>query len=107
MDDILQDIIKREEEALKLEEEAKRQSLEILTDARKKAEEILEKSLAQGEGMAEEILNKARAEALDERKLHESANLENEEQTRKKYREKLNEASDFIVGRIVNKSWQW
>ena len=107
MDDILQDIINREEEALRLEEEAKKKSLDILTEARKRAEEILENSLVEGEKMAEEILVKARTEAVTERKLHEEANITSQEQTRLKYREKLDVAVDFIVERIVNKSWQW
>ncbi len=106
MDDILQDIINREEEALRIEEEAKKQSLDILTEARKKAEEVLEKSLVEGESVAEEILKKARDEAFEERKLHDNQTLGEQEQTRARFREKLNEAADYIVGRIVNKSWQ-
>ncbi len=107
MDSILQDIIQSEEEALRLEEEAKKQSLEILTEARKKAEEIIEKSLVEGENMVEDILQKARTEALDERKHHERAHFESNEQIKVKAREKLDEAVDYIVGRVVNKSWQW
>ena len=107
MDSILQDIIQSEDEALRLEDEAKRQSLEILTEARKKAEDIMEKALVEGEAMVEHILQQARNEALDERKSKEKAHFESNEQIKVKAREKLNEAVDYIVGRVVKKSWQW
>jgi vacuolar-type H+-ATPase subunit H len=107
MDNVLQDIIKSEEEALKIEEEAKQEALEILSEARKKAEEILEKSLEEGENVAEDLLQKARSEAVKEKNLRESSKDKADEQTRTKSREKLDKAADFIAGRVVNKSWQW
>lgn len=104
MENILQDIIRSEEEALRLEEEARQKSLEMLTEARKKAEEILEKSLIEGEAMVDELLQKARTEALDDHKLKDA---EQDEEALKKSRAKLEAAVDYIVGRVVNKSWQW
>jgi vacuolar-type H+-ATPase subunit H len=105
MESILQDIIQSEEEALKLEEAARQQSLDILTEARKKAEEILEKSLIEGEALVDELLQKARIEASDERRLQPNSELNEVQQ--KRSREKLDAAADFIVGRVVNKPWQW
>lgn len=107
MDNVLQDIIMCEEEAARLEEEAKSKSLELLTKARKKAEDILENSLVEGESMVDHILKKAQSEADDERKLNENAYMSQDEQSRMKSKESLNEAADFIVGRVVSKSWQW
>lgn len=107
MENILQDIIQCEEEAARLESEAKQEALEILTKARKSAEEIIEKSLVDGEAMVEDILQKARSEANDVRKQHQEINLEADEKFRLKSREKLDTAAEFIAGRVVNKSWQW
>lgn len=106
MDSILQDIIHCEEEALRLEEQAKKQSLEILAEARKKADEILENSLVEGETMTEEMLQKAREDAIVERNHQENSQVKVDDQIRTNSREKINAATDFIVRRVVNKSWQ-
>ena len=106
MDNVLQYIIQSEEEALKIEEEAKKQSLEILSIARKKAEEILEKSLIEGEELVEDILEKARSQAAEESDLHKNSKDKVDEHIRTKSKEKLDAAANFIVGRVVNRSWQ-
>lgn len=106
MDNVLQGIIKSEEEALRIEEIAKKQALEILAEARKKAEVILEKSLSEGETMAEDLLKKARAEVAKERDLNKSNKDVAEGHIMDNIPDKLNAASDYIVGKVVNKSWQ-
>ena len=52
MEKILQGIIQSEEEALGLENEAKQQASVIITEAEKKAAEILEKSVQEGETLS-------------------------------------------------------
>jgi|BioPla2DNA2_1021312.scaffolds.fasta_scaffold01509_7 vacuolar-type H+-ATPase subunit H len=102
MNTILQAIIESEEEASKLENDAKQQALLILTEARKKASEILEKSLLEGEALSEELLQKAREEAEEEARLQADSKNKALEQIRLKAKERLNEAADYIVERIVN-----
>lgn len=106
MENILQDIIQSEEEALKIENEAQQEALNIVSEARKKAEGILEGAFTQGEEIAKDLLNEAKTEAFDERKQSMDVQKEADERIRIKSREKLEKAVDFIVGKVVNKSWQ-
>lgn len=106
MENILQDIIQSEEEALRIENEAKQEALNIVSDARKKAEGIIEEAFTQGEEITKVILDEAKADAINERRQSVSAQQEIDEQIRIKSREKLEKAVDFIVGKVVNKSWQ-
>ena len=102
MNTILLGIIASEEEASKLENEAKQQALLILTEARKKASEILEKSLFEGERLSEESLQKARDEAVEEANLQVDSKDKAQEQIRLKSKERLNKAAEYIVERIVS-----
>jgi vacuolar-type H+-ATPase subunit H len=102
MNTILLGIIASEEEASKLENEAKQQALLILTEARKKASEILEKSLFEGERLSEELLQKARDEAVEEANLQVDSKDKAQEQIRLKSKERLNKAAEYIVERIVS-----
>jgi len=106
MENVLQDIIQSEEEALRIENEAKLEALAIVSDAKKKAEQILENAFIQGEEIEKDLMESAKAEALKERKQSMNAQQEIEEQIRIKSREKLSKAVDFIVGKVVSKSWQ-
>lgn len=106
MENILQDIIQSEEEALRIENEAKLEALAIISDAKKKAEQIIESAFTQGEEIGKDLLKKAEDEALDERKQRMSTQQGAEQQIRIESREKLGKAVDFIVGKVVNKSWQ-
>jgi len=106
MENILQDIIQSEEEALRIENEAKSEALAIVSDAKKKAEQIIESAFTRGEEIEKELMETAKAEALNERKQSMNAQQEAEEQIRIKSREKLGKAVDFIVGKVVSKSWQ-
>ena len=76
MEKILQSIIQSEDEALRLENNAKQQSLVILTEANKKASEILEKSVLEGETLSEELLQKARDEAINETNLKSNSKIQ-------------------------------
>lgn len=106
MENILQDIIQSEEEALRIENEAKQEALIIVSDARKKSEGIIEGAFTQGEEIEKDILNNAKDEAIAERKQSMGVQQEADERIRIKSREKLEKAIDFIVGKVVNKSWQ-
>lgn len=106
MENILQDIIQSEEEALRIENEAKQEALIIVSDARKKAEAIIEGAFTQGEEIEKDLLNNAKDEAIAERKQSMGAWQEADERIRIKSSEKLEKAIDFIVGKVVNKSWQ-
>ncbi len=105
MDNILKDIITYEEEALKLQEDAKKQSLEIISEARKKAAELMEKSLVDGENLVENLLKQAKKEGLEELKRQEA--LASDEELKSIPTQNLNNAVDLIVERVVNKPWQW
>ncbi|NLE25903.1 MAG: hypothetical protein GX625_11295 [Clostridiaceae bacterium] len=102
MNTILQGIIESEEQASNLENEAKQQALLILTEARKKASEILEKSLLEGETLSDELLQKARDEAIEEANLQVDSKNKAQEQIRLKSKEKLNKAAEYIMERIVS-----
>lgn len=102
MNTILLGIIESEEEASRLENEAKQQALLILTEAKKKASEILEKSLLEGEVLSEELLQKARDEAVEEANLQVDSKNKAQEQIRLKSKERLNKAAEYIVERIVS-----
>lgn len=106
MENILQDIIQSEEEALRIENEAKQEALIIVSDAKKKAEGIIEGAFTQGEEIEKDLLDDAKDEAFTERKQSKGVQQEVGEQIRTKSREKLGKAVDFIVGKVVNKSWQ-
>ncbi|MGI6086021.1 MAG: hypothetical protein ACOYIF_11395 [Acetivibrionales bacterium] len=102
MNNILQDIIQSEEEASRLEDEAKQKALVILAEARKMASEILEKSILEGETLSDELLRKAREEAAEEIRLQAESKNRAQEQIRLKAKGKLGKAADYIVERIVN-----
>lgn len=102
MNTILQGIIESEEQASNLENEAKQQALLILTEARKKASEILEKSLLEGETLSDELLQKARDEAIEEANSQADSKNHLQEQIRLKSKEKLNKAAEYIMERIVS-----
>ncbi len=106
MDNILQDIISSEQEALKIENEAKQEALNIVSEAKKKAEVIIEEAFSQGEEIAQDLLKVAKTEAFDERRQSMGVQQEADERIKAKSREKLEMAVDFIVGKVVNKSWQ-
>jgi len=106
MENILQEIIQSEEEALRLENEARQEALNIVAEARKKAESIIEDAFSQGEEISKAILDEAKADALKERSKSLEARKEADEIFRLKSREKLDKAVDFIFGKVVNKSWQ-
>lgn len=102
MEKILQSIIQSEDEALRLENNAKQQSLVILTEANKKASEILEKSVLEGETLSEELLQKARDEAINETNLKSNSKIQSLEQIRLKSKERLQKAADYITEKVVN-----
>ncbi|NLO99487.1 MAG: hypothetical protein GX386_04255 [Clostridiaceae bacterium] len=102
MNTVLLSIIESEEEASRLENEAKQQALLILTEARRKASEILEKSLIEGEALSEELLQKARDEAVEEANLQADSKNRELESIRLKSKERLNKAAEYIVERIVS-----
>ena len=103
MDNILKEIIQYEQQALRLEEEARKEALEIIAEARKKAGEIMEKSLQEGESMVEDLLERARQEGIEEARRHENEQTEAGEQIRAMSRQRLEAAVDYIVERVVNK----
>lgn len=102
MEKILQGIIQSEDEALKLENEARQQALVILAEAQKKAAEILENSVLEGEDLSEELLQKAREEAEEETRLQTDSKTQYLEQIRLKSKQKLKNAAEYIIERIVN-----
>lgn len=102
MEKILQGIIQSEEEALRLENEAKQQASVIITEAEKKAAEILEKSVQEGETLSGELLQKARDEAIKEKNLQAHSKTQSLEQIRIKSKERLQKAVDYIVEKVVN-----
>ncbi len=106
MENILQEIIQSEEEALRIENEAKQKALLIVSEARKNAESIIESAFAQGEEITEAILEEAKTEALNEREQGMGARKEADDRIRMKSREKLEKAVGFIFGKVVNKPWQ-
>ncbi|HHY65033.1 MAG TPA: hypothetical protein GX501_08305 [Clostridiaceae bacterium] len=106
MVNILQDIIQSEEEALRIENEARQQALAIVAKARKKAETIIEEAFSQGEEITKAILDEAKAEALRERENNISVQKEASERIRMESGMKLEEAVRFIMGKVVDKSWQ-
>lgn len=106
MENILQEIIQSEQEALRIENEARQEALIIVSEARKNAESIIENAFVQGEEITKAILGEAKKEALDERKQGMEARKEADEKFRQKSREKLDKAVDYILGKVVNKSWQ-
>ena len=73
-----------------------------MNEARKKASEILEKSLFEGERLSEELLQKARDEAVEEANLQVDSKDKAQEQIRLKSKERLNKAAEYIVERIVS-----
>ena len=83
-----------------LSENDKQQALLILR-GKKKASDI-GKSLLEGEALSEELLQKAREEAEEEARLQADSKNKALEQIRLKAKERLNEAADYIVERIVN-----
>jgi len=106
MANILQDIIQSEEEALRIENEARQEALVIVSEARKKADSVIEEALSQGEEITKAILEEAKAEALREQEQNINAQRESGEKLRMRSKEKLEEAVGFILGKVVNKSWQ-
>lgn len=106
MGNILQEIIQSEEEALRIENEARQEALNIVSEARKKAESVIEEAFGQGEEITKAIFDEARAAALNERKKSLDARKEADELFRQRSREKLDKAVDFIFGKVVNSSWQ-
>lgn len=106
MENILQEIIQSEEEALGIENEARQEALIIVSEARKNAESIIENAFVQGEEIAKAILDEAKAEALKEREQSMSVQKESEDMIKLKSREKLEKAIEYIFGKVVNKSWQ-
>ncbi len=102
MNTILQGIIESEEEASKLENEAKQKALLILTEARKNASEILEKALLEGEKLSDELIQKARDEAVEEANLQADSKSHSQEQIRLRSKERINKAAEYIIERIVS-----
>lgn len=102
MEKILQGIIQSEEEARVIEEEAKRQALAMLTEARRKSLEIIENSVLEGEELSRELLQKARDEAAHEASLQEDSKKQKLDQIRIKSKERLSKAAQYIVERVVN-----
>ena len=103
MNNILQDIIKCEQEASRLEEEARKQSITIISDARKKAAELMENSLIEGEKLCENLLQEAKKNAEEEFQ----SSLMNDEQIKSVSPDKLEAAVNLIVERVVDEPWQW
>ncbi|NLM75186.1 MAG: hypothetical protein GX187_03725 [Clostridiaceae bacterium] len=101
MNNILQDIIKCEREATRLEEEARQKSLKIISEARKKAAELVETSLIEGEALSEKLIKEAQEKA--EQKLSLVAHQE----IKTVSAEKIEAAVNLIVERVVDKPWQW
>jgi len=101
MNNILQDIIRCEQEASRLEEEARKQALKIISEARKKAAELMEKSLIEGEALSENILKEAKE------KSEQQLNSITDQETFSVSPEKLQTAVNLIVERVVDKPWQW
>ncbi|MGI6122865.1 MAG: hypothetical protein ACOYIG_01585 [Acetivibrionales bacterium] len=102
MNNILQGIIQSEEEASRIENEAKQQASMILAEARKNASEIMEKSLLEGDALTEALLQNARDEAVEEINSQTESKKSAQEQIRLKSKERLEKAAEYIVGRIVN-----
>lgn len=102
MNTILLSIIESEEEASALENEAKQQALLILAEARKRASEILERSLFESEALSEELLQKARDGAVEEANLQAGSKKKAQEQIRLESKERLNKAAEYIFERIVS-----
>lgn len=105
MENILTGILSCEEEAFKLQEDAKKQSLEIIAEARKKAADLLEKSLAEGEALVDSLIQQAKKESLEELKRQEA--LASDQGLKAIPKQKLDDAVDFIVESVVNNPWQW
>lgn len=102
MEKILQGIIQSEDEAHRLENEAKQQALVIITEAEKKASEILEKSIFEGETLSQELLQKGKDEAVNETNLQTDSKIQSLEQIRLKSKERLQKAADYIAETVVN-----
>lgn len=101
---ILNQIIETEREAVRIEEDSKKEARELIAKARQDAAAILETSRAESEALRAEILRRARQDLEAETKAREEAVEETALQLSRSAEEKLDAAVQFILGRIVDLS---
>lgn len=101
---ILQEIIQVEKEAARLEEESKKQAREIVTEAKKQAADLLEKSISEGEAVTADILKQARLSAEMEIESRQKSSEAEAGNLRNTAERSMNQAVQYIVGRIVDVS---
>lgn len=101
---ILNQIIETEREAVRIEEDSKKEARELIAKARQDAATILEKSRTESEALRAEILRRARQDLEAETKAREEAVEETALQLSSSAEEKLDAAVQFILGRIVDLS---
>ena len=98
---VLKEITSAEEQADRIEEQARLNAREIISSAGKDAADLAGQALEQAERKAREIMKAAEDKALFEIKKINSETAEQCIEIKKKAEEKLPPAVDFIVGRIV------
>jgi V/A-type H+-transporting ATPase subunit G/H len=99
--DILKDIASVEETAEQIETQAIQKSRDIIAAAKKEASSVAEKSAEQAEGKAGDVIRSYEEKARKEIENIKAHILSQCDEIRKCSGEKLNEAVDFIIERIV------
>lgn len=99
---ILHEIVSIEKEASRLEEEARVKARDRVAEARKQASEILQKSLTDSEAFAADILCKARQTSEAEIQAKREAGGKAAAELAQTAGRFLDQAVEFIVGRIVD-----
>lgn len=98
---ILKEITYAEEQANQLEEQAQLKARETVSAARKDAAALIGKALEQAEAEAREIMKAAEEKARLEVGKINAATQQRCNEIREKAVNKLPDAVDFIIGRIV------
>lgn len=101
---ILNQIIETEQEAVRIEENSKREARELVARARQDAAAILEKGRIEREALRAEMLRRARQEMEQELKAREEAVEKAARELARGAEKQLDEAVQFILGRIVDSS---
>ena len=101
---ILTEIIETEKEAVRIEEESSRQVREMVADARKNTADINEKCISDSESVRADILQRTRMEAQNEIERHEESVVKSADELKQHAKQHLDEAVEFILGRIVDLS---
>lgn len=98
---ILREIREAEEKAEQIEAKALQKAKDIIAAAKKEASVIINKSVEQAENEARGLISASENKAYQHTEEIKAQILAQCEELRNQSKEKLNDAVDFIVGRIV------